>query len=222
MKGKLSIVVVLACMLFLLGCGNNQDNFQKESGQKNAQIDGSSPSIKQAQDEAARTKAASLQANSEQESEAKDAKTDYTKAGFALMEKDGAGALRLGVSEAEVLALFSDPDEKSAANIWGADGLEHQDWHYVQRGIELNMIKNKDGRQVVNRILIKSPCDLKTKRGIGIGSTVPEVQNAYKDEINPQDSKVSAKLIAGTIYGGIIFSLKDGIVSSIFIGAAAE
>ena len=71
-------------------------------------------------------------------------------------------------------------------------------------------------------ISIKSPCDYKTQRGIQIGSSSAEVHRAYKNEINLHDSKSDSSIVAGTIYGGIIFGLKDTIVTSIFIGAAAE
>ena len=80
----------------------------------------------------------------------------------------------------------------------------------------------KENMQEVNMISIKSPCDYKTQRGIQIGSSSAEVQRAYKNEINPQDSKLPATIVAGTVYGGIIFGLTNGFVTSIFIGAATE
>ena len=65
-----------------------------------------------------------------------------------------------------------------------------------------------------------TPCEYKTKQGIGIGSSVKEVQAAYPNQLNPAVN--DTKLVAGTVYGGIIFGLDGGVVSSIFIGAAAE
>ena len=99
--------------------------------------------------------------------------------------------------------------------------MEHQRWHYQSKGIELGMIRN-GSKQVVARISLESPCDFKTQRSIQIGSTVAEVQLAYTSEINPQGSNPESTIVAGTIYGGIIFGIKAGIVNSIFIGAAAE
>jgi hypothetical protein len=149
-----------------------------------------------------------------------DSKTNYTKIGFALM-KENMGFLSVGLPDSVVLKKLGDPEKKSAARIWGADGMEHQSWYYQSQGIELDMIQ-KDNQQIVDRISIKSPCDYKTQRGIQIGSKEIEVQTAYKTEINPYDSKPDSAIVAGTIYGGIIFGLKNGIVNSIFIGAAAE
>jgi hypothetical protein len=80
----------------------------------------------------------------------------------------------------------------------------------------------KDGRQVVERIVIKNPCVYETQRGIKLGSSAADVQAAYKDLINPGDSHPGEKIVCGTVYGGIIFDLQNDAVSSIFIGAAAE
>ena len=116
---------------------------------------------------------------------------------------------------------LGEPENKSAAQIWGADGMEHQRWFYPAKGIELGMIR-KGSQQVVDRISLTSPCDYKTQRGIQIGSKVAEVQLAYQPEINPQTGQTDSRIVAGTIYGGIIFGVKQGAVTSIFIGAAAE
>jgi hypothetical protein len=62
---------------------------------------------------------------------------------------------------------------------------------------------------------------LKTKRNIGIGNSTEEVQIAYKDLINSK-SMNNKTIIAGTIYGGVIFKIEKNIVKSIFIGAGGE
>jgi len=144
----------------------------------------------------------------------------YTKIGFALM-KETIGFLAVGMSAEDVLTQLGMPEEKSDAQIWGADGLEHQRWYYPIKGVELGMIK-KEGRQVVDRIVIKDSCDYKTQRGIKIGSSAMDIHAVYKNAVNHKDSKPGERIVCGTIYGGIIFKLQDDIVSSIFIGAAAE
>ncbi len=150
----------------------------------------------------------------------KDSKINYAGIGFGLM-KERVGDLSLGIDDSVVLQILGDPDKKTAAQIWGADGMEHQRWLYPSKGIELGMIRN-GSKQVVDRISLKSPCDFKTQRGIQIGGKVADVQLAYKNEINPHSSRPEATIVAGTIYGGIIFGIKDGVVNSLFIGAAAE
>ena len=144
---------------------------------------------------------------------------DYLKLGFDIMKNEAVGFLKIGLAAAEVLAGLGEPADKSPSRIWGADGLEHQKWRYPAKGIEFDMVK-RDGAFLVNMIRITTPCDYKTKQGIGIGSPAKEVQAAYPNQLNPAVN--GTKLVAGTVYGGIIFGLDGGVVSSIFIGAAAE
>ena len=144
---------------------------------------------------------------------------DYLKLGFDIMKNEAVGFLKIGLAAAEVLAGLGEPADKSPIRIWGADGLEHQKWRYPAKGIEFDMVK-RDGAFLVNMIHITNPCNYKTKQGIGIGSPAKEVQAAYPDQLNPEVNET--KLVAGTVYGGIIFGLDGGVVSSIFIGAAAE
>ena len=147
------------------------------------------------------------------------ADVDYLKLGFDIMKNEAVGFLKIGLAAAEVLAGLGEPADKSPIRIWGADGLEHQKWRYPAKGIEFDMVK-RDGAFLVNMISITTPCDYKTKQGIGIGSSVKEVQAAYPNQLNPAVN--DTKLVAGTVYGGIIFGMEGGAVSSIFIGAATE
>ena len=147
------------------------------------------------------------------------ADVDYLKIGFDIMKNETIGFLKIGLAAAEVLAGLGEPADKSPIRIWGADGLEHQKWRYPAKGIEFDMVK-RDGAFLVNMISITTPCEYKTKQGIGIGSSVKEVQAAYPNQLNPAVN--DTKLVAGTVYGGIIFGMEGGAVSSIFIGAATE
>ena len=147
------------------------------------------------------------------------ADVDYSKIGFDIMNSEAVGFLKIGLASSEVLARLGEPADKSPIRIWGADGLEHQTWRYPAKGIELDMV-NRDGAFRVNGIQIKNPCDFKTKQGIGIGSSAKEVQAAYTNQLNPEVN--GTNLVVGTVYGGIIFGVDGGVVSSLFIGAAAE
>ena len=68
----------------------------------------------------------------------------------------------------------------------------------------------------------ESPCKLATSRGIKIGSTEAEVTKAYRDVRNAEQSIAGQTFVAGSIYGGAIFTIKAGKIVQIFIGAAAE
>lgn len=151
---------------------------------------------------------------------------DYLNIGFDLMHKESLGSLKLGLSGAAVRNLLGEPIEKSKQVIWGADGEEHQTWYYKSKGIELDMMGPKN-KQVINMITIKKPCTLKTGRNIGIGSTKKEVLKAYKKEINQDNANPKMQtspdaVVAGTIYGGLIFNFQKDQVSTILIGATAE
>lgn len=149
-----------------------------------------------------------------------DGRETYTKVGFELM-KETIGSLAVGMSADEILSQLGMPEEKSDAQVWGADGMEHQRWYYPTKGVELGMIK-REGKQGVEKIVIKDSCEYKTQRGIKIGSSATNIHAAYKNVINPRDSKPGERIVCGTVYGGIIFKLQNDIVSTIFIGAAAE
>jgi len=134
----------------------------------------------------------------------------------------GVGDLLLGLSDTKAIELLGQPDSKSKAEEWGADGLMHQDWLYKTKGITLNMdnSKGKD-KQTISSITITSPCNFKTKNNMGIGSTYKEVMTAYENNIDKSFTD-KATITVGSVYGGIIFSFKNDKAEKIFIGAAAE
>ncbi|GAB4192511.1 MAG: hypothetical protein Fur006_36990 [Coleofasciculaceae cyanobacterium] len=142
---------------------------------------------------------------------------------FELMKSEGFGQLKLDLTAAQVIEILGSPETKGESNLWGADGLYHQDWYYPQQGITLNMASEKaQERQRVASIKLMSPSTLKTRRGIGIGDSYTKVIQAYKDEEERESSISSKSFVAGSIYGGLIFSFENGRVNEIFIGAAAE
>lgn len=145
---------------------------------------------------------------------------DYGEIGFDLMRQESLGVLKDGMSAVEVINNLGEPVQRSKAVEWGADGLVHQTWFYHEKGIELDLVKDEE-KQAVNMITIKSPCRFRTNRNIGIGSTKDEVITAYQEEINPESGN-NDSIVAGSVYGGMIFSFEKEQVSEIFIGAAAE
>jgi hypothetical protein len=119
---------------------------------------------------------------------------------------------------------MGNPKRKGARVVWGADGLAHQDWYYDDRGMIINMAspENELDSEIISSIKLISPCNLKTKRGISIGSSIVEVEQAYGDQ-KEEDTSISEEyFVAGSIYGGLIFTFENGYVSEIFLGASAE
>lgn len=145
----------------------------------------------------------------------------YGQLGFDLMEAESQFILQNATTASEMVELFGEPEEKSEAEIWGADGMEHQTWTYPTQGLELDLVREEDNVQIVDMITLFDPSTLKTSKGIGIGSSKEDVEALYKGEINP-DAGDESTIVAGTVYGGVIFQLENGKVSSIFVGASAE
>ncbi len=138
-------------------------------------------------------------------------------------EGDTLGRLSLGQKWEDALKVLGKPESKGVSTHWEATGEWVQDVEYPAQGLSLKVAsKKKAGPQTVLMITAAAPCSLATGRGIKIGSAESEVKKAYKDVLNAEDSEAGKTLVAGSVYGGVIFTLTKGKVSEIFIGAAAE
>ena len=150
-----------------------------------------------------------------------DERKDFLQLGSELMNKEKFGDIKLEMSLIETINKLGEPEEKTKAEFWSADGMYHQTLRYKKKGIELDIQGEKDLDKVINMITITKPSTLKTLKNIGIGSSYEDVEFAYKDVIDPEFSN-SESIVAGSIYGGIIFSFENKRVNSVFIGASAE
>jgi len=133
------------------------------------------------------------------------------------------GDIKLGQPATSLIKVLGEPDNKTKAIEWEADGLMHEDWTWKSKGLIINLsseINNTATIQVFS-IRAKAPCTFKTKANIGIGSSYAEVQEAYKKDINAEESN-KEQVTVGSIYGGIIFTFRNDKVESVFLGAAAE
>ncbi len=133
------------------------------------------------------------------------------------------GKLSYGQKAESVTALLGKPESKGKDTLWEATGEWVQEWRYTAQGLKLNMASDaKNGPKTVMTLTATAPCALATARGIRIGSSIAEVTKAYKNVQDKEMSVPGTSFVAGSIYGGVIFSFKDGKVSQIFVGAAAE
>jgi len=146
---------------------------------------------------------------------------DFDALGFDLMEKETLGTLKLGLKLSELKNILGEPNIIKENVLWDADGEFHQTIIYSNYGIELDMMGKKEMDKIINMITVESPCEYKTGRGVAIGSNYQDVEKLYKDYINPtfSDNEI---IIAGSVYGGVIFKFEKEKVKSIFIGASAE
>jgi len=159
---------------------------------------------------------------------------------FRIMKGESLGPLKVGMSSADVLKQLKEPEEKSDIKYVPATGLANQHWHYHKKGIRLTMaavpkkeqtptgpfiILEEDdvGEFGVEFILIKSPCQFATKKGIKLGSTYEETIKAYPPQTWSNDFNNDEKsIVVGSIVGGILIEFENAKVKSIAIGAFAE
>ena len=140
------------------------------------------------------------------------------------MAAEGIGALRLDMPAAEVLAATPCPPAKGREVFEAASGDYVQTWTMPACGLELKMRgERKGGPKTVGGIEAKAPCDLPTAKGIRIGSPEKDVVAAY-GRFRDKDgaSRPGKTFVAGSIYGGLMFTIKNGRVAGMFLGAAAE
>lgn len=149
-----------------------------------------------------------------------DAQTNYT---IEVTENEVIdGWLKVSVNQQVVIYKIGNPENTGEDEYWGALGTYVQNWEYPSLGINLEMESEiKGGNKRVRSITINQPSKLTTFEGISIGSEAKDVIGKYLKLINTFYSDTNT-IVVGSIYGGTIFYLKDGAVSKIFIGAAAE
>lgn len=142
---------------------------------------------------------------------------------FSLMKFESLGKIILGISGDSVLAYFQEPDIRGPIHLLPAIGSYVQEWDYQNLGITLEMASDDSlGLKRVLSVSATTPCSLSTKKGIKIGSDISSVEKAYENFKNKENSKENTSFVAGSIYGGLVFSIENGKVSKIFIGASAE
>ena len=140
-----------------------------------------------------------------------------------FLQSEQLGSLKLGLGEKEVLKLLGQPKKKGGLVLQEADGMWVQQWKYPDEGLSILMgAGKKAGAKAIANIKASAPCTLATKAGIKIGSPAAAVAKAYAQHLDKENPPTAKQLIVGIIYGGIIFDLEKGKVTSIFFGAAAE
>lgn len=133
------------------------------------------------------------------------------------------GPIRIGQSEKDLLAAIGQPEKRSGSTLWEADGLMHETWTYSAKGLELGMQSEESSQsgKTVFSITAIPPCDFKTRAGMGIGSTESGIRSAYSRDVDSSMSSTE-QIVIGSVYGGIVFDIKDGKAAKVFLGALAE
>ncbi len=133
------------------------------------------------------------------------------------------GKIALGQKADDLVKLLGKPEAKGKDTEWAATGEWVEEWKYPAQGLRINMASGKKGgAKTVSTITATTGCKLATARGITIGSPVAAVRKAYGKLEDKEQGGKGDTFVAGSVYGGVIFTLKAGKVAGIFIGAAAE
>jgi hypothetical protein len=149
--------------------------------------------------------------------------TGVTAAVDSNVSTEPLGKLALGQKAEAVLKLLGEPTSKGKDTRWEAIGEWVQEWRFPAQGLRLAMNSaQKGGVKTVLSITASAGCQLATARGIKIGSSEAAVRKAYAKDYEKEQSAPGSTFVAGSVYGGVIFTFKDGKVGEIFIGAAAE
>ncbi|MBU5627509.1 hypothetical protein KQI82_11370 [Oscillibacter sp. MSJ-2] len=131
-----------------------------------------------------------------------------------LLETERLGELRYNQTEDEVEELLGEPAGRTEPEYWGSDGLTHTQWSYD--GVELSFAEG-----ILESAAVTEPFAGKTQAGIAVGDSAEAVREAYGGWID-EESSTEERIVAGDVYGGLIFTLKDDSVVRITLGVTAE
>lgn len=142
---------------------------------------------------------------------------------FSIMMNEHLGNVYIDMPTESLALHLGEPDSVGPIQKWEAIGAYVQNWHFHNQGLTLDMVSDDSiGPFKALSITANLPCTLSTRKKIKLGSTLNELIVAYKTSINHEDSAPDSAFVVGSIYGGLIFQLKDSVVVKIYIGAAAE
>ncbi|MHC1786328.1 MAG: hypothetical protein AB9880_04660 [Christensenellales bacterium] len=152
------------------------------------------------------------------------AATPLLEEGFDL-STETFGPLRLGMTAGELTEILGEGRQDGEPALWAADGLEHWQIIYDQLHITAGIARTPGEKETaaVYSLLALGPQEWKTARGAGIGDTVTVFEGLYADAIDPLwDMTTHHSLLIGSLFGGILAGVEDGLVVSLYFGAMAE
>jgi len=196
MKTKPYYAFILGIMLTLTACENNLNTQETQSITENTQEDTTSSSTE-------------------------DILAQRSETGMELMDNETIGKLRLGLSYSDVVAFLGEAEEVNEVYVSEVDGEKHQMYHYPSKGISLSFLFPEGKKNELTEIEMKTPSDLLTSRKIGIGSSYADTKTAYQNVLD-EDFTSENQIVAGSIYGGVVFNFENDKVVRVFIGASAE
>jgi hypothetical protein len=144
------------------------------------------------------------------------ADADHT---FDLVQRETIGPLRPGATEKLVIGTLGAPTKKQKPILEGATGEFASVW--VWSDASIIMVADKDkGPWTARMITISGRPTFETRMHIHVGSTRAEVERAYERSLD-DDGKKKETYLAGSMYGGLLFTFDHDKVVSISIGPFA-
>ncbi len=144
--------------------------------------------------------------------------------GFNL-EAETFGPLRVGMTEKELREIPGEWVAMGDPVLWGADGMEHWDLFCAQYGVQVGLARDPGAgsEAVVFSVFATAPCEWKTSRGAGIGDTADMLKALYQDAIDLEGAPDGEEaVLIGSLFEGILAGVREGLVTSLFLGAMAE
>lgn len=139
-----------------------------------------------------------------------------------ISDVQALGALKLQLPESALEAILGKPGREGKEVLEAATGMTVKNRLYPRHGLTVTLGRSDPGGEwLVERFKATAPCQLKTPQGVGIATPVTRLKALYGSLLEKETSSPS-QWVVGSIYGGVIFNVQGGKVTSIFVGAAAE
>lgn len=142
---------------------------------------------------------------------------------FAIIASEGIGGLRLDMSAAEVVTVLGQPSDKGEDEDPGPNGEQSRSWTYAKQDAKLLLVDD-----ALWMIELGPKSELKTPRGVGIGSNRAALAKAYagmaydEESSEAKDAGDADLFEAGSMFGLLSFALEDDAVTSISIARVAD
>jgi hypothetical protein len=139
-----------------------------------------------------------------------------------ILDWETIGPLKIGMPAKQVVKLLGEPKDQSDLVEEGATGMYVTDWEWPATSITIRMSSAKlKGPYRVTSIQTSVPNELTTSRGATIGTPASELPALYLRNVDEGTNDDPNQYLVGSVYGGLLFTLKDGRLISIFLGAMA-
>lgn len=142
-------------------------------------------------------------------------------AAVALLQEESIGGLKPGIDAKAAEKILGKASKKGKAAVEEATGETVATWEWKKAGVRI-VFSDAKKKPVASLIALGAGAKLKTKAGVGIGSTLEELDAAYASVRRPPDGDAEASYLVGTMYAGMSFELVDRAVTAVYWGTLAE